>query len=107
GFCAIVYSESAGPARKLVVRKNGDVIVGVLDQRRQPGGVLVLRDTDKDAHADLENRFGESGVHGVALDGDSTLYTSTATAVIRYRLTDSLEPRKRVDTIVTGLAARP
>lgn len=107
GFCAMVFSESAGPARELVVRKNGDVIVGVLDQRRQTGGVLVLRDTNKDGHADLDNRFGDAGVHGVALDGDSTLYASTATAVLRYRLTDSLEPRKRVDTIVAGLVARP
>ena len=107
GFCAIVYSESAGPARELAVRKNGDVIVGVLDQRRQSGGVLILRDTNKDGHADLENRFGESGVHGVVLQDDSTLYASTATAVLRYRLTDSLEPHKRVDTIVTGLVARP
>src|SRR5262245_19224064 len=79
GFCATVFSESAGFARHLVVRKNGDVIVGMLDQRRQPGGVMVLRDTDKDGHADASERFGESGVHGVALAGDSVLYVSTAT----------------------------
>lgn len=107
GFCATVFSESAGPARHLVVRHNGDVIVGVLDQHRQPGGLLALRDTNHDGHADLAERFGESGVHGVVLAGDSTLYASTATAILRYRLTDSLAPGKRVDTIVTGLAQRP
>jgi glucose/arabinose dehydrogenase len=106
GFCAVVFSESAGPARHIVVRHNGDVIAGVLDQRRQPGGVLVLRDTNKDGHADLEERFGDSGVHGVALAGDSTLYVSTATEVLRYRLTDSIGPKKKVDTVVTGLAKR-
>jgi len=108
GFCALVFSESAGPARHLAVRKNGDVIVGVLDQRRQAGGgVMMLRDADKDGHADRAEPFGEGGVHGIALAGDSVLYVSTATDVLRYRLTDSLAPRKRVDTVVVGLPTRP
>lgn len=106
GFCALVFSDSAGPARDLAVRKNGDVIVGILNQRRQAGGVLVLRDTNKDGHADLEARFGDDGVHGVVLDGDSTLLVSTGTAVLRYSLTDSLVPHKRIDTLISGLAAR-
>jgi glucose/arabinose dehydrogenase len=106
GFCATIFSDSAGPARHLVVRKNGDVIVGILDQRRSTGGVLMLRDTDKDGHANAEARFGESGVHGVVLEGDSTLLVSTASAVIRYRLSDSLAPKKRIDTLITGLATR-
>jgi len=107
GFCATTFAESAGPGRHLAVRKNGDVIVGILDQRRQPGGVLVLRDTNRDGHADIEERFGESGVHGVVLANDSTLYVSTASAVLRYHFADSLVPRRRADTIVVGLAARP
>lgn len=107
GFCAVVFSESAGPVRHLVVRKNGDVIVGVLDLRRTPGGMLALRDTNHDGHADIAERFGESGgVHGLALAGDTVLYASTGTAVLRYRFIDSLTPRKRVDTVVMGLAAR-
>jgi glucose/arabinose dehydrogenase len=107
GFCATVFSDSAGLARHLVVRKNGDVIVGMLDQRRVPGGVLVLRDANKDGHADAAESFGESGVHGIALSGDSTLFVSTAGEVVRYRLTDSLLPKKHVDTVVVGLAKRP
>jgi glucose/arabinose dehydrogenase len=107
GFCATIFADSAGPARHLAVRKNGDVIVGILDQRRETGGVLMLRDTDKDGHANDEGRFGDAGVHGIVLDGDSTLLVSTATAVIRYRLADSLGPLKRVDTVIAGLAARP
>jgi glucose/arabinose dehydrogenase len=42
----------------------------------------------------------------VALSGDSILYTSTASAVIRYRFGDSLGPKKRIDTVIVGLAAR-
>ena len=107
GFCAKIFSESAGPGRHLVVRKNGDVIVGVLDQRRVPGGIVILRDSDKDGHADAGQRFGDTGVHGVALSGDSVLYVSTAKDVLRYRLTDSLLPKKRIDTVVVDLAQRP
>ena len=106
GFCAIVFAESAGPVRDIAVRKNGDVFVGLLDQRRQPGGVLALRDTNKDGHADIAERFGEGGVHGVALAGDSTLYASNATSILRFHLTDSLMPKKRIDSIVVGLPAR-
>jgi glucose/arabinose dehydrogenase len=106
GFCATVFTDSAGLARHIAVRSNGDVIVGMLDQRRQPGGVMILRDTDKDGRADASERFGESGVHGVALAGDSVLYVSTSSAVIRYRLSDSLAPRRKVDTNVTGLVER-
>lgn len=106
GFCALVFSESAGPARGVVVRRNGDVIVGVLDVRRQVGGMLALRDTDQDGHADIAERFGEGGVHGVSLAGDTVLYASTANAVLRFHFADSLTPRKRVDTIVAGLPER-
>ena len=107
GFCATIYADSAGPVRHIAVRSNGDVFVGLLDQRRVPGGVLAFRDTNKDGHADLEAKFGDVGVHGVVLSGDSVLYASTASAVLRFRLTDSLAPHKRVDTVVAGLVARP
>lgn len=107
GFCATVFADSAGPARHLAVRKNGDVFIGVLDQRRSAGNILALRDANKDGHADAEFRFGDAGVHGIVLDGDSTLYASTASAILRFRLTDSLGPKKRIDTVVSGLAVRP
>ena len=107
GFCALVFAESAGPVRHIVVRSNGDVLVGLLDQRRLPGGVLAFRDTNKDGHADLAEKFGDSGVHGLVLSGDTVLYASNASTVLRFRLTDSLMPHKRIDTVVTGLAARP
>jgi glucose/arabinose dehydrogenase len=107
GFCATVFAESIGPARHLAVRRNGDVYVGVLDQRRQPGGVVALRDTNHDGHADIREQFGDTGVHGVVLSGDSTLYVSTASDVLRYRITDSLTPKRKPDTVVTGLATRP
>src|SRR5438477_8044488 len=85
GFCATVFAESAGPVRHIVVRANGDVVAGVLDERHLAGGILILRDQDHDGHADSEERVGDEGVHGVALGSDSSLYASTATAVYHYR----------------------
>jgi len=105
GFCATIFADSGGPVRHIAVRKNGDVVAGLLDQRRVPGGVLVLRDTNHDGHADLEAKVGEEGVHGVVLGSDSSLYVSTATAVYHYRFADSLAPG-HVDTMITGLPAR-
>jgi glucose/arabinose dehydrogenase len=107
GFCATVFAESAGPVRHLAVRGNGDVIAGVLNQRRVAGGVLLLRDTNHDGHADVEARIGEEGVHGIVLATDSSLYASTATAIHHYRFSGAeLEPIKRVDTVVVGLSTR-
>src|SRR6059058_4233036 len=57
GFCAVVFADTLGPARHLAVRRNGDVIVGVLDQRREPGGVVALRDTNHDGRADVGERW--------------------------------------------------
>jgi glucose/arabinose dehydrogenase len=107
GFCALVFADTVGPARHIVVRSNGDVYVGVVDQRRVAGGVVALRDTNKDGHADLVTRFGETGVHGLVLQSDSTLLASTADQVLRYRLTGTLGTRGRVDTVISGLAQRP
>lgn len=108
GFCATVFAESAGPVRHIVVRRNGDVIAGVLNQRRIPGGVLILRDTNHDGHADLAERVGEEAVHGVVLGNDSSLYASGPTNVYHYRFSGAgLRPIKRVDTMIVGLPARP
>jgi glucose/arabinose dehydrogenase len=104
GFCALIFADSVGPARHIVVRSNGDVYVGITDQRRN-GGVLALRDADKDGHADFQLRFGDAGVHGVVLESDSTLYASTTDAILRYHLADTLGAT-RVDTVVSGLAQR-
>src|SRR5438045_1315598 len=57
GFCAIIFADNVGPARDIVVRRNGDVIVGVLDQRHEPGGIVALRDADHDGRAELSKRW--------------------------------------------------
>ncbi len=89
------------------MRSNGDVFVGVVDQRHVPGGVVALRDVNHDGRADTVVRFGETGVHGVVLHSDSTLIASTSDQVLRYHLTAALGTRGRVDTLVSGLPERP
>jgi glucose/arabinose dehydrogenase len=107
GFCATVFTDSAGPVRHIAVRRNGDVIAGILNQHREPGGLLVLRDSKHNGHADMAEHIGEEGVHGVVLATDSVLFASTATAVLRYRFGADLKPGRRVDTVVAGLPERP
>ena len=100
GFCAAVFADDAGEARHLVVAPNGDVFVAV-DGRR--GGVLALRDTNGDGRADLRERWGGPGGTGIALGGGA-LYTSTAAAVLRWRLPPgSLRPAGAPDTLLAGI----
>lgn len=97
GFCATLVTDTAGRARHVAVRSNGDVFVARLASRRDSGGVTSIRGT-------TVMRFGRASHHGLALASDSTLYASTADAILRYRFRgDSLAPRATVDTIVMGL----
>ena len=108
GFCAHVFATDLGPVRDIAVRANGEVIAAVLDQRHQPGGVLILRDTSRSgtALAEVANRFGNESVHGIALVTDSLFLASTATSILRFRLSEAKKPRRIIDTLVTGLAPR-
>jgi glucose/arabinose dehydrogenase len=112
GFCATVFAEGAAGARHLVVAPNGDVFVNteVRGGRSGPagalpsaGGILALRDSDRDGKADIQQRFGVGGGTGIALDGNF-LYATAGNSIVRYRLASgSLTPVGNPDTIVTGL----
>src|SRR5438045_2142175 len=64
GFCALVVAKGLGPVRHLAVAPNGDLFAAVA---RESGGLVVLRDTDGDGKADVTQRTGEMGGHGLAL----------------------------------------
>lgn len=109
GFCAVLVAEVARP-RHLAVAQNGDVYVSFQGRRGaatpgERGGVVVLRDTDGDGHADTRSYVGDESATGVGLHG-GYLYLATNTAVLRYRLADGL-PVAAPDTIVEGLQDRP
>jgi glucose/arabinose dehydrogenase len=116
GHQATVLADKIGSARHVAVAPNGDVYVNTwrspYDTSRQvpPGGYIVaLRDTNRDGHADMIERFGstsESGSHGgtgVALRNNA-LYVESDSAILRYQLKPGeLVPSGNPDTIVRGL----
>ncbi len=101
GFTADVFAEGVGPARHVAVRDNGDVYVA-LRAVTDGGGLVGLRDEDRDGAADRLVRFGETAGTGVTLHGNH-LYFSSDTAVFRARLEDGkLGPVGSVEPVVTG-----
>ncbi len=89
GFCATVFADSAGTARHIAVAPNGDVFVNVRAGRSSPGGILVLRDTDGDGHADVRNMIADSGNTGIAL-ANGYVYASRPSSIVRYPLKPGL-----------------
>ena len=114
GFCATIFADQIGVARHLVVGGDGTVYVALEDgartsagtsRRREPGGILVLRDTDHDGRAELTRRIPTAGGTGIALRG-GWLYYSTMTTVERVRLSaDGLAAAGPPDTLVLGIPA--
>ena len=103
GFCAVVFADSLGAARHIVVEPDGDVHVAAWNRDGAPGGVVSLRDTDRDGRADMVARTRDAGGSGIALHGDF-LYHSLWTGVLRYRLVpDQLAPKEAPDTVLSGL----
>jgi glucose/arabinose dehydrogenase len=112
GFCATLFAEGVAGARHIVVAPNGDVFVNTEGRRGRRtqgdtanGGILALRDTNRDGRADVQQRFGVSGPGGtgIALDGN-TIFATVGNSIVRYRLApDGLSPTGAPDTIVTDL----
>ena len=66
GFSVNVFAENLGKPRMLAVGDDGGVYV----TRREPGDVLVLRDTNGDGRADeTRTAVRRPMLHGIALDG--------------------------------------
>jgi len=106
GFCAGVVADGLGRARHLAVAPNGDVLVAV--PGRDSGGVVLLRDADRDGS--LEHRV-MLVADPMAVDvqvrdaaGLSWLYYSTYREIIRVRWTPGTDVVAGTpDTVVGGL----
>jgi glucose/arabinose dehydrogenase len=92
GFCAAVFADAEGGARHMAVAPNGDVFValqtrpsGSSERGATTGGILALRDTNRDGRADRSEYFGDLGGTGIALRG-GYLYADAKTAIVRYPL---------------------
>lgn len=98
GFCASVFADKVGSPRHIVVAASGDVYTML-----SGGGVLALRDTNGDGHADVRTTFGRSGNSGLYLRGNQ-LYADNGRVIVHYVLTPgTLAPTSPPDTLVTGL----
>jgi len=103
GFCATVFADTLGAARHMTVAPNGDVFIAVSNRQNVRGGVVALRDADRDGQAEVRRRFGDGGNTGIAL-ANGYLYHDAAPAIVRYPLAaGQLEPSGPPDTLVTGL----
>jgi glucose/arabinose dehydrogenase len=111
GFCATVFADSLPGPRHLRVQPNGDVYVSLLGRGngRQggtgtPGGVIILRDANRDGKADAQLDV----VRGVAtyevILFDNHLYVDNRMSVVRYPVKPGqAQPSGPADTIVSAL----
>ena len=103
GFCAVVVADSLGPARHIAIAPNGDLFVAIRNTRDTKGGIVALRDTNRDGHMDVREQFGDNGGSGIALVG-STLFFATDDAVLRYTVPRAgLRPAGSPDSVVGQL----
>ena len=108
GFCATLFADSLSGPRQMDVAPNGDLIVGLRGARVNnvpvPGGVIVLRDRDRDGKAEARGaKFGDSSTTTVKMVGNN-LYAEFSRGIVRYRLPGgALNPSGPPDTIVSGL----
>jgi glucose/arabinose dehydrogenase len=102
-FEAVVVAETTGRARHIAVNDNGDVYVKLRSPK--PKGLLALRDTDNDGHADIQEVFGDyedTGEYGTGMRiYNGYIYFSTAGEVYRIKLTPGkLVPDNKVELIM-------
>lgn len=102
-FVAVVVADSVGRARHLAVSDNGDVYVKLRSPK--PKGIVGLRDTDNDGHADVQEVFGDyddNGAYGTGMRiYNGYLYFSTAGEVYRQKLTPGkLVPTSKVELVL-------
>lgn len=103
GFCAGIVADSLGFIRHLVVNANGDIYVALRNTRLNLGGMLALRDMNKDGKMDKIEKFSDTPGISVTIRG-GYLYFASDTDIYRYQLTGNhLLPQTRPEIIVRDL----
>lgn len=101
GFSATTFADDVGHARHVDVNSNGDVYVS-LSRVKNGGGLVCLRDTDHDGHADIIKYHGIYDGTGVMLH-KGYVYFGADTVIVRYKLTDGeLVPTGDPEVIAEG-----
>jgi glucose/arabinose dehydrogenase len=123
GFCATVFADSIQGARHLVVAPNGDVFVSM---QGRAGGIIALRDADKDGHAEKREQFATGFTSSEVALFEGHLYTEAlpmrppgsapaggaaapvTVSILRFPMkAGELLPSGPPDTIVAGLPSYP
>ncbi|MGE5316552.1 MAG: PQQ-dependent sugar dehydrogenase [Chloroflexota bacterium] len=105
GFSALVYADDIGNARHLAINDNGDVYVS-LSRLKNNGGVVCLRDEDKNGRADLIKYTGKFEGTGILIH-DGYLYFGVDTMIIRYKLNQGeFMPAENYEVIAGGFGAQ-
>lgn len=106
GFTATIIAEEVGAARHMAVSKTGDIYVK-LSKLKDGKGVYRLRDTNNDGVIDERMGFGDYPGTGIFLK-KGYLYTSSNTAVFRYKLNEKEEVlnTEQPERLVYGLVAK-
>ena len=104
GFCAVVVADAVGRARHLATSQRGDVYVAI-DAATAPGGVLALRDRDRDGKADIKVYFGANRANGIAVTHEH-LYVAYRDRIVRYaKEVGELVPAGEPEIVVSQLPA--
>jgi len=101
GFSALVYADNIGHARHLAINANGDVYVS-LSNVKNGGGIVCLRDANKDGKADVIKYHGIYDGTGIKIH-NGYVYFGADTIVVRYKLTEGeLVPGATAEVIAKG-----
>jgi glucose/arabinose dehydrogenase len=108
GFCATIWADALPGPRHLVALPNGDVLVNARGIRgpqgeASPGGIFLLRDSDRDDKAETRHKLADiSGTHVAYANG--YIYASGRDVIVRFQYRPGSTDRLGApDTIVAGL----
>jgi glucose/arabinose dehydrogenase len=101
GFCATVFADNLGVVRHMVVDSNGD-LYAALQSAHDGKGIVALRDTTGDGHADVVKYFTSETGTGIGIHS-GYLYFASNTEVLRYKLLPGqLVPDGNPQVVVSG-----
>lgn len=111
GFCATVFADKVGAPRHMVVAPNGDLLVignpfqtnAEAGGARTGGSLMLLRDANGDGKAELVKQLKPGSGSGIAL-ANGYLYSSSGTAIVRYKYATGDTALGNADTVVSGFA---
>jgi glucose/arabinose dehydrogenase len=102
GFGATVFADSLGRARHIAVNQNGNVYIN-LRSLNNGKGLVALKDSDQDGHADEIAYFGDAAGTGIGIF-ENYLYYSTDSSIYRISLSqDDLVPHGECELMIYDL----